>query len=185
MAGSLASARRTIRPSVWGLAAVSCLLIGVACSSSPAKASVDPKEAAQTIGSAYSLSDDQIACLEKGFDKNHAATRPLASDGAASDDDLRALGNVEMACIPNETLAAAIVGGASEALANLTAADKTCLDGAVRALDDTDRTTLLVGLVVSTALNEAQTAELGKVTNGLLGGCHISLDATTPSTPAP
>jgi len=167
------------------MAVVLCLLIGVACSSSQDKASVDPKEAAQTIGSAYSLSEDQSACLEKGFDKNHAATGPLASDGAASDDDLRALGNVEMACIPEETLAAAIVGGASEALGTMTAADKTCLDGAVRALDDTDRTTLLVGLVVSTALNDAQTAELGKVTNGLLGSCHVSVDATTPTTPAP
>jgi hypothetical protein len=189
MAGSQASRGRVIRPIVGGMLLASCLFMAVACSNSEPKASVDPKEAAQTIGSAYSLPDDQISCLEGAFAKNHAATRPLASDGTASDDDLRTLGQVESACIPVETLAAAIVGGASEALGTLTAAQRTCLDGAVQALDDTDRTTLIVGLAVSSALDDLHKAELGKVTNGLLGACQLSVDAgssaTTPTTAGP
>ncbi len=159
-----------------------------ACSSSPSKATVAPSEAAQTIGSVYSLSDDQVACLERAFASHHAATRPLATDSTASDDDLRALGEVANGCIPVETLSAAIVGGVGEGLGNLTVMQKGCLDGAVRALDDTDRTTLLVGLAVNTALDDIQRAELGKVTDGLLTTCHLSADAgavATPGTAAP
>ena len=153
-----------------------------ACSSSQPKATVDPKEAAQTIGSVYSLSDDQIACLQKAFAGHHAATRALATDGTVSDDDLRALGDVERGCIPVDTLSAAIVGGVGEGLGNLTVLQKGCLDGAVRALDDDDRTTLLVGLAVNSALDDIQRAELGKVTNGLLTTCHLSSDAPTETT---
>ena len=150
---------------------------------------MDPKEAAQTIGSVYSLSEDQIACLERAFDSNHTATRPLATDDTVSDDDLAALGEVERGCIPVETLSTAIVGGVGEGLGNLTVLQKACLDGAVRALDDTDRTTLLVGLAVNSALDDVQRAELGKVTSGLLDTCHLSIDATgstaTSLPPAP
>ena len=147
---------------------------------------MDPKEAAQTIGSVYSLSDDQIACLERAFASHHAATRPLATDDTVSDDDLAALGEVENGCIPVDTLSTAIVGGVGEGLGNLTVLQKGCLDGAVRALADTDRTTLLVGLAVNTALDDVQRAELGKVTNGLLETCHLSIDAAaSPSTTGP
>lgn len=169
--------RNVTRISLLGLAFL--LFSLAACSSNGgARATVEPQEAAQTIGSVYSLSDDQISCLQGAFDAHHDATRPLASDGTASDADLRALGSVESDCIPVEALSAAIVGGVTEGLGTLTDSQKTCLDGAVTGLADTDRTTLLVGLAVNTALDDVQLAELGKVTNGLLETCHLSDQAT-------
>ena len=155
-----------------------------ACSKSQPKAAVDPTEAAQTIGSAYSLPDDQIACLRDAFAANHAATAALGSDNTASDADLEALGRVLHGCVPVETLSVAIVGGVTEGLGGLTEPQKGCLDGAIRALDDTDRDTLLVGLAVSSALDDVQRAQLGKVTNGLLVTCSLSADAGASVTTA-
>jgi hypothetical protein len=156
------------------------LLSGVAaCSSKGASSTVKASEAAQVIGSAYSLSPDQISCLEKGFGAKPAATRPLASDGAATDSDLQALGTVENACIAPETLAAAVLAGFKQGLTSLTTAQEACLNHAMTGLSDGDRSTLLVGLAVNSALGEVQQAELGRVTNGLLETCQLAITAPT------
>ena len=161
---------------IWGL---------TGCSSNGSTPTVKAGEAAQTIGSVYALSPDQVSCLEKGFAAAPEATRPLASDGAASDDDLRALGEVENACIAPETLATAVVAGVRGGLGSLTSTQEACLSQAMAGLSDADRTTLLVGLAVNSALGDAQQAELGQVTNGLLTACQLAAgtQATPPTTP--
>ena len=42
-------------------------------------------------------------------------------------------------------------------------------------LSDQDQATLLAGLAVPTALSDLQTALLGRVTDGLLNTCRISI----------
>ena len=83
------------------------------------------------------------------------------------------------------TLAAAITNGASDSFGGkLTDEQRTCLTDGVTGLDEHDRNTLLVGLVVSGsgALDMAGVAELGQVTNGLLDRCHLDI-ATTQTRP--
>ncbi len=112
---------------------------------------------------------------------DHAATRPLAANRAATDADLAALGRVARACIPTSTLAGAIVGGASQG-DTLSGPEQACLRSAVARLSHADQATLLAGLAVPTALSDLQTALLGRVTDGLLNTCKISIPGVTDQT---
>jgi len=164
------------------------LLTAGACGSNPGP-SVRSDDAAATIASAYSLPADQEACLEKAFRSHPAATRPLASDQPATDLDLLALGAVEDGCIQVSTLAQAITSGAADSFGTLDEQQRTCLDDAVTALSDDDRVTLLVGLVVPRSLGDTWGIELGRVTNGILDACQLSVTdlagPTVPTVPAP
>ena len=102
----------------------------------------------------------------------------MAANKAASDADLAALGGVARSCIPTSTLATAIVNGADQGN-TLTTSEQACLRGAVARLSDADRATLLAGLAVPTALSDIQTALLGRVTDGLLNTCKISIPGVT------
>jgi hypothetical protein len=161
------------------------LLSGGACSSNKGSDDVSASDAANTVAVFFSVSDDQRACLEQHFGEQADARRVFSSQGVASDDDLRAFGEVEAACVPAETLAAALTAGADASFGGtLTDTQKTCLAEVVTALDDGDRTTLLVGLVLSEsgALDGADIAEMGQVTGGLLQACQLDV-ATTQTLP--
>ncbi len=157
------------------LAAVLFGALGCSHSSTP---SVNPDTAAQTLASVYKLSASQERCLEAAFAHDHAATRPLAANQAARDSDLAALGGVARSCIPTTTLASAIVEGADQDN-TLSGAEQACLRGAVARLSQADQATLLAGLAVPTALSDIQTALLGRVTDGLLNTCKISIPGVT------
>ena len=153
------------------LAAVLLGAMGCGHRSTP---TVDPATAAETLASVYKVTPAQQRCLARGFAADRAATRPLAANRAATDADLAALGGVARACIPTSTLASAIVGGAGQGVA-LTGPEQACLRTAVAGLDHQDQATLLAGLAVPTALSDLQTALLGRVTDGLLNTCKISI----------
>ncbi len=162
-----------------GLAGLLVLVAG--CGSS--KPTVAPAAAAQTFASVYRLSAAEQRCLQRAFTTHRDATRPLASNSPARDSDLAALGQVAASCIAVSTLADAVVGGADQGSTPLTAAQQACVRQAVTALSEDDRATMLAGLAVPTALGDLQTAELGKITNGVLATCHISVgDITTTDT---
>jgi hypothetical protein len=146
---------------------------------------VQPADAASTIASAYSLPADQQACLERAFRANPAGTRPLASNQPASEADLRSLGAVEMGCIQVATLASAITSGAADSFGNLDDAQRACLDDGVTALSDDARLTMLVGLVVPQSLGESWAIEMGRVTNGILDACHLTLASPGETTIVP
>jgi uncharacterized membrane protein len=157
--------------------------LGCGRSSAP---TVDPATAAQTLASVYKLSTPDQQCLKAAFTAHRAATRPLAANKPASDTDLAALGAVARSCVPTSTLATAILGAADQDNA-LTATQRACLRTAVGALSPADQSTLLAGLAVPTALSDLQTALLGRVTDGLLNTCKISISGvteqgTTPTT---
>ena len=153
---------------------LAAVLIGATGCSHRSTPTVDPATAAQTLASVYKVTPTQQQCLQRGFAADRGATRPLAANKAATDTDLAALGRVARSCIPTATLADAIVGGAGQGTA-LTAAEQTCLRTAVARLSDGDRATLLAGLAVPTALGDIQTALLGRITDGLLNTCRISI----------
>ena len=161
--------------------ALTALLLMGACTSKSAP-TVSPGDAAATIASAYSLPADEQACLETAFRAKPAATRPLASDQPASEGDLRALGAVEDGCIQVSTLATAITAGAADSFASMSDQQRTCLNDSVTSLGDADRVTLLVGLVVPQSLSDIGGAEMGRVTNGILEGCQLSVAADGPQT---
>jgi hypothetical protein len=146
---------------------------------------VSAADAAGTVADVFSVPDDQRACLEQQFADRAEARAVFGGQGVASAAALRALGEVEAACIPIETLALAITGGVDDGFGGtLTDEQKTCLGDQIQALDVDDRDRLLVGLVVSTtgALDDAGIAELGQVTSGLLAACDLDL-ATTETAP--
>jgi hypothetical protein len=157
------------------LAAALFAALGCSHSSTP---TVDPGTAAQTLGSVYKLSGAQEQCLKAGFAQDHAATRPLAANKAARDADLASLGEVARSCIPTSTLADAIVEGADQGN-TLSTAQQACLRVGVGGLSHVDQATLLAGLAVPTALSDIQTALLGRVTDGLLNTCRISIPGVT------
>jgi hypothetical protein len=161
------------------------LLVAASCGSSKGS-SVSASEAGSTVAAVFDLSPDQQRCLEEHFASDPDARRVLVGQEVASEHDLTAMGQVEAACISPETLAAAITSGASDAFGGtLTDTQTSCLSDGVLALGDDERQKLLVGLVVSNsgALGDADLAEMGKVTSGLLEGCHLDT-ATSQTAPA-
>ena len=157
---------------------VGALLVAASGCSHSSAPTVSPSTAAQTLSSVYKLTGAQERCLASAFARNRAATRPLAANRAARDADLAALGSVARSCIPTSTLAGAIVAGADQGN-GLSAADQACLRTAVARLSPGDQATLLAGLAVPTALSDLQTALLGRVTDGLLDTCKISIPGVT------
>ena len=161
-------------PRLAAVAVLVTVLLGALGCSHSSTPTVDPTTAAQTLASVYKVTSAQQQCLERGFAADHAATRPLAANRAATDADLAALGRVARACIPTSTLASAIVGGAGQGAA-LSGPEQSCLRIAVTRLSHQDQATLLAGLAVPTSLSDLQTALLGRVTDGLLNTCKISI----------
>jgi hypothetical protein len=145
------------------------------------RASLSPSAAAEALVAIYKLPADRQACLTRAFAAHKAATRPLTSNGPATDADLAALGDVARSCIPATTLAADIAGGAG----NLTTSQQACVRGEVGRLDAPDQATLLAGLAVPNALGDIQTALLGKITDGVLQRCHLSLPDITETDTTP
>ena len=161
-------------PRLAAASVLAAVLIGAMGCSHHSAPTVDPATAAQTLASIYKVTPAQQQCLRRGFAADHTATRPLAANRAATDADLAALGRVARTCIPTSTLASAIVGGAGQG-ATLTGAEQACLRTAVTRLSHSDQATLLAGLAVPTALSDLQTALLGRITDGLLNTCRISI----------
>jgi hypothetical protein len=161
-----------------GVVMAALAVLATASCSHHGPATVNASTAAQTVASVYKLDRGQQQCLATAFARRPAATRPLASDKPVSDADLAALGDVARGCIPVSTLADAIVGGASQGV-TLPDSQQSCLRSAVAALDAGDRATLLAGLAVPSALSDLQTALLGKVTDGLLNTCKVSIPGVT------
>jgi len=157
------------------------LTAGLTTACSSGSPSVDPSTAAQTLASVYKLDPAQQRCLKVAFAADHGATLPLAANKAATNAQLAALGRVARGCIPTSTLATAIVGGANQSVA-LTGTQQSCLRMAVARLSDADRATLLADLAVPTALSDLQTALLGRVTDGLLNTCRITLPGVVTDT---
>jgi hypothetical protein len=172
--------RPPLRRTVLLLTAAS-LIMGVACSSKSATSQVSPTDAAATVASAYSLPDDQKTCLEHAFRDHPEATHPLATDRTAHDTDIHALGDAENGCIHVDTLAAAVTSGAADGFGSITDPQRTCLNDSVNGLSTPDRVTLLVGFTVPQSLSDSMSTELGRVTNGILDACKLSID-TTPTT---
>ena len=159
-----------------------CLLVTAgACSSKPKSASVNAADAASTVASAYALPDDQKACLEQAFHDHPEATRPLATDRTADDVDIQALGEVENGCIHVDTLAGAVTSGAADGFGSITDGQRSCLNSSINGLSDGDRVILLVGFTVPQSLSDAKATEFGRVVNGILDTCNLSID-TTPTT---
>ena len=163
------------------LAGATCMAVLLAACGGSGRATLSPSAAAQTIAAIYKLSPAQQRCLTNAFDADRAATRPLASDGPATDADLTALGTLAETCIPASTLSATIVGGAG----GLTATQQACVRTEVAGLGPHDRATLLAGLAVPNVLGDIQTALLGKITQGVLDRCHISLPDITETDTTP
>jgi len=169
------------RPWTLALVVVVVLFGAGACSSKSSTANVSPADAAATVASAYSLPDDQKTCLEHAFRDHPEATHPLATDRTAHDTDIQALGNAENGCIHVDTLAAAVTSGAADGFGSITDTQRTCLNDSINGLSTADRVTLLVGFTVPQSLSDAMSTELGRVTNGILDACKLSID-TTPTT---
>jgi len=166
--------------------AASVLLSVAACSSSKGP-SVTASDAAATVAAIFNLPADQQSCLEQHFSDDSHARAVFVGQGVATTADLDALGQVEEACIPADTLAASVTNGASDAFGGtLTDTQTSCLTNGVKALSDDDRRKLLVGLAVSNsgALDLAGVAELGKVTNGILDLCGLDIATTQTADPS-
>jgi uncharacterized membrane protein len=174
----MAPTRRLPRRRTAAILAVAVLFIVGACSSKNATTTVSPAEAAATVASAYSLPDDQRSCLEHAFRDHPQAARPLATARTADDSDLQALGDAENSCIQVGTLADAVTSGAADGFGSITDQQRTCLNDSINGLSTDDRVTLLVGFTVPQSLGDAKSTELGRVTNGILDTCHLSIDST-------
>jgi hypothetical protein len=157
------------------------LVTAGACSSKSKGTTVSAADAAATVASAYSLPEDQQSCLEQAFRQHPEATRPLATARTADDVDIQALGEAENTCIHVETLAAAVTSGASDGFGSITEQQRTCLTDTINGLSTDDRVTLLVGFTVPQSLSDAKATEMGRVANGILDACNLSID-TTPTT---
>jgi len=176
---------RTLRRAALVAVSVLFMLLSAGACGSKSSSSVSAKDAAATVAAVFDLPTDQETCLEQKFADQAGARQVFSGQDVASAGNLQQLGQVEAACIPPETLAAAITAGASDSFGGtLTDTQKSCLTNGVTGLDDGDRDKLLVGLVVSNsgALDSAGIAELGQVTNGLLDRCQLDI-ATTQTQP--
>jgi hypothetical protein len=164
---------------VFGGSALVSVLSIVACSSSGPK-TVPPDTAAATLAAVYKLPPSQQTCLSRAFAADRAATRPLASNSPARDADLAALGKVAHSCIPASTLATAVVAGAADGTSGLSATQRSCVRDAVVALSPTDQATMLAGLAVPTVLGDIQTALVGRIAEGVLHRCHVTVSGSVP-----
>jgi hypothetical protein len=145
-----------------------------ACGGS-SRPTVAPSTASATVAAVFGLDGAEQSCLTKAFAADKAATRPLATNSPAHDDDLAALGRVAHSCIPADTLAAAVVAGAADGSKALSATKQQCVHGQVAALSAGDQATVLAGLTVPNVLDDIQTALVGKIADGVLRHCQIGV----------
>ena len=163
------------------MGAIGVVLLVAGCGGS-SRATLSPAAAAEAVAAIYKLPADRQQCLTKAFEADRAATRPLASNAPATDADLAALGRVARSCIASSTLADDVVGGAG----GLTPAQQTCVRAEVAGLSPADQATLLAGLALAPdVLGDLRTALLGKITQGVLDRCHVSLPDITETDTTP
>ena len=79
-------------------------------------------------------------------------------------------------------LANVVVGSATTGGLTLTATQQTCVRAAITGLSPADQSTLLAGLAVPTALGDIQTALLGRITEGVLQRCGVSVPGVESDT---
>ena len=124
-------------------------------------------EAARVIAEGFGLDDAAQRCLREAFDSEHIRSAVAAAlDG----------------CISPESFADAVAVAVAGAVPGGTPERDACLRGAVLALEPDQRSTVMLGLVLSgdTEIDELQT-ERAQIVQGLYDECDVSL---TPGTTA-
>jgi hypothetical protein len=173
-----------VAPTWCAVAAVALVLLSASACSTNKTDTVNAGDAAGTVASIYSLSDDQKACLETAFRAHAEATHPLATAGGAHDADIEALGAVEVGCIPTDTLSDVLAAGAASGFGELTDQQRSCVPATVGGLSDADRGLLLAGFTVpQESLSDAKAVAFGQVVNHLLDSCGLSIDGTGTTGP--
>ena len=150
---------------------------GCSGSSTPANRS-DAEDAAATISGIFQFSADQQACLKDGFDGDAEALAVVGATEEPSDADQAALASVLDACVTVDQFAAGFAARLASALPPSGTADGAaqvrCITDQVKALDDTRRHTLFVGLVAITAPPTGPLAiTRGEVVNAITQACGM------------
>ncbi len=151
---------------------------GCSTSSTPANRS-DSEDAAATISGIFQFSADQQACLKDGFDGDSKALGVVGSTEEPSAEAQAALASVLDACVSVDQFAAGFAARIASALPPSGTADGAsqvrCVTDQVKALDDTRRNTLFVGLVAITAPPTGALAiARGEVVNSITQACGMA-----------
>lgn len=165
-----------------GVALLVALLLGAVVagcsgSSTPADRS-DAEDAAATISGVFQFSADQQACLTDGFEGDPKALAVVGTTEEPADEAQAALASVLDACVSVDEFAAGFAARLASALPPSGtvdgAAQVRCITDQVKALDDTRRNTLFVGLVAITAPPTGPLAiARGEVVNAITQACGM------------
>lgn len=156
---------------------VATVVAGCSGSSTPADRS-GAEDAAATISGIFQFTADQQSCLTDGFEGDTKALGVVGATGEPSAADQDALASVLDGCVTVDQFAAGFAARLASALppSGTTdgAAQVRCVTDQVKALDDTSRRTLFVGLVAITAPPTGQLAiARGEVVNGITQACGM------------
>ncbi|MCU0310347.1 MAG: hypothetical protein MUE36_05335 [Acidimicrobiales bacterium] len=155
--------------------AVLVSMVAGGCSSGPS--SPDAAEAAAVVRQGLGADDRVEECLTDGFAASSDARSALGTGGGASPEEQTALGEVLGACLPPEELGTLVTAAVAGAVGGTTPEQEACVRATVVELPAEDRTTLLVGLVLSGDADLSQLdVDLGEITSGILTTCGVTLD---------
>jgi hypothetical protein len=173
--------RRARRTAIAGLALalLTAATAGCSGSSTPAARS-DAEDAAATISGIFQLTADQQTCLKDGLDGDRQALSVVGATDEPSADDQAALATVLDGCVTVDQFAAGFAARIASALPPTGTVDGAtqvrCVTDQVKALDDTRRHALFVGLVAITAPPTGQLAlARGEVVNGITDACGMQV----------
>jgi hypothetical protein len=171
-------ARRTA-VAVLALALGAAATVGCSGSSTPADRS-DAEDAAATISGIFQLTPDEQTCLKDGLDGDGKALAVVGATDEPSAADQAALASVLDACVTVDQFAAGFAARIAAALPPTGTVDGAtqvrCVTEQVKALDDTRRHTLFVGLVAITAPPTGPLAlARGEVVNGITDACGLQV----------
>jgi hypothetical protein len=176
---------RTPRRALTAALALSVVLTLTACASSGGADDErpTPEEAAEVITSGFGLDGDAGGCLRERFaaDGGEGARTAMVRGSRASDDQRQALAGVLDACITAESFADAVAAAVAAGVPGATPERDACVRGEIEGLDPAERSTLMLGLLLSgdLQLDELQ-VERARITQDVYDACDV-----TPSTDPP
>jgi hypothetical protein len=174
-------AARTGRTRVVAPLLVALVLAGAvatACGSSTPAARSDAEDAAATTSGIFQFTADQQACLKDGFEGDPKALAVVGGTEEPAPAAQEALATLLDACVTVDQFAAGFAARIVSALPPTGTADGAaqvrCVTDQVKALDDTQRHTLFVGLVAITAPPTGPLAiARGEVVNSITQACGM------------
>jgi hypothetical protein len=176
--------RRTPRRVLVALGALGLAVALAGCGSDSAADAErpTPEEAASVIRGGFGLDEGAAACLQSQFEgeAGDAATTAMLRGSDSSDSQREALSTVLDTCISAESFADAVAVAVAAAVPGATPERDACVRREVLALGPEERSTVMLGLVLSgdTEVDDLQTRR-AEIVQGLYDACGVSLTPTT------